>query len=127
MMQYRFYYKRDDYTLWHLYGKGRKFWHRLDGPAFEKKDNKKYWYIQDKEDLIIEYRDGDNYWFINDDIFFLDGPAVDWLNNPYKLWNHKWCINGKELPTKEVEEWLHSNKINLKTSEGQLAFKMKWG
>jgi len=76
--------------------------HRLDGPA-------------------IEYDDGTKKWMVDGKLHRLDGPAIEYNNG-----TKKWWIGGEHLPTEEIEEWLEENKINLKTQEGQTAFKLRW-
>ena len=50
--------------------------------------------------------------------------AIEWNN---RTTSSSWIIDDKILPIKEVEEWLKDNDVDLKTSEGQMAFKLRWG
>lgn len=43
---------RYDDTIWYLPSKGKNYWHRLDGPAFECANGTKSWYM-----LIIDDTD----------------------------------------------------------------------
>ena len=70
----------------------------------------------------IEYSDGSNHWWLNDKRHRLDGPAIEWANGDIQWW-----INGKVLCTKEIEDWIEDNKIELSTDEGKMAVKMRWG
>ena len=87
---------------------GNKEWwvdgkrHRLDGPA-------------------IEYNGGSKEWWVDGKLHRIDGPAIE----PHSGTN-EWYLNGNELLIEEVEKWIKDNNINLKTIEGQLAFKMRW-
>ena len=51
----------------------------------------------------------------------LDGPAVEDVDGI-----KHWYVDGKHLPTKEVEDWLEENAIDLSTEAGQMAFKLRW-
>ena len=93
--------ERGDKT-WYLPSKGRGYYYRLDGPAVEDVDGTKEWWVSDK-------------------LHRLDGPAIEHKNG-----TKKWYVDGKELPTEEVEEWIEENNIDLKTKEGQMAFKLRW-
>lgn len=65
-----------------------------------------YWYLPSK---------GETYWHRE------DGPAfVDMDGSKH------WWFNDIQLPTGEVEDWLEENKVDLKTDEGQMAFKLRW-
>ena len=88
--------------IWYLPSKGKNYYHRLDGPAFEEADGTKYWFVDGK-------------------VHRLDGPAVEFASG-----TKAWWINDKELSTEEVEDWLEENNIDLKTEEDQMAFKLRW-
>lgn len=94
----------DEYgsKIWYLPSKGKSYFHYLDGPA-------------------VEWTDGSKWWFVNDNLHRLDGPAIEEADG-----RKEWWVNGKNLPTKEVEIWLEENDIDLKTDEGQMAFKLRW-
>ena len=89
-------------NIWYLPSKGKSCWHRLDGPA-------------------VEYNDGIKQWWVNGKQHRLDGPAFEGVNG-----TKMWWVNGKTLPTEEVEDWLEENDVDLKTEEGQMAFKLRW-
>ena len=88
--------------FWYLPSKGKDYWHRLDGPAVEYRDGRKWWYVDGKKHR-------------------LDGPAFEGTEG-----TKHWYVDGKQLPTEEVEEWLEENDIDLSTTEGQIAFKLRW-
>ena len=110
---------------WYLPSKGRVHYHRLDGPAVEFTSGMKAWYIDDKRHRLdgpaFEYASGTKEWWVNGKLHRLDGPAIERKNGA-----KRWFIDGKELRTEEVEEWLEENDIDLKTKEGQMAFKLRW-
>ena len=79
--------------------------HRTGGPAFILNDAK---------------QEG---WYYDGKISRLSGPAIYNIEDGDDGY---WYINGILLDTKEVEEWIAENKINLKTKIGQMAFKLRW-
>lgn len=88
--------------FWYLPSKGQTYWHREDGPAVKQADGTKQWWINNKRHR-------------------LDGPAVEYVTG-----SKEWWIDYERLPTREVETWLQKNNIDLKTEEGQMAFKLTW-
>jgi len=76
--------------------------HRLNGPAMERVDGTKYWYVNGK-------------------LHRTDGPVIEWSDG-----TKSWCVNGNLLNTEETETWLEENKVDLATQEGQMAFKLRW-
>jgi hypothetical protein len=88
---------------------GNEFWkneinqfHRLDGPAYIKKDGSQYWYVNGKYHRLdgpaYIGRDGSQYWYIND-------------NNI----------------TKEVIKWMKCNNISYPfNEETQALFKLRF-
>jgi hypothetical protein len=68
--------------------------HREDGPAIEKSDGHKEWYLNGKQHRIdgpaVIFANGDKYWYQNGESHRLDGPAQEYI------YGHKeWYINGK--------------------------------
>lgn len=90
-----FYYKENE--------KGQLVYHREDGPAIEKEDGTKYWYINGKhhreDGPAIEFENGTKYWYRNGVIHRLDGPAVEFANG-----NKEWWINGRSLTEENFEK-----------------------
>ena len=87
---YKFYYKDRE----------MKILHRDDGPAVERSDGGKYWYLHGKlhreDGPAVEYSDGSKEWFLNDKRHREDGPAVEYANGT------KYCyLDGKYLAEKE--------------------------
>ena len=68
--------------------------HRLDGPAVEKVNGDKEWYINGKRHRLdgpaVEWSNGDKAWYVNNKLHRLDGPAVEWQNGV-----KKWYVNDK--------------------------------
>ena len=134
--------------FWYLPSKGKDYWHRLDGPAVEWKDGSKAWWVDGKRHRLdgpaIEWKNGTKHWWVEGKRHRLDGPAVEWKSGS-KEWlvdgrRHRldgpaieledgtkhWFVDHKLLPTKEVEEWIEENDIDLSTTEGQMAFYLMW-
>ena len=105
---------------------GNKFWynskgelHRTDGPAIERVDGTKFWYINGKlhraEGPAIEYADGATTWYINGRLHRVDGPAVEYADG-FKCW----FINGRQY---SFEDWL--NKLQI-SDEEKVMLCLKW-
>ena len=69
--------------------------HRLDGPAVEKTDGTKEWWVNGKKHRLdgpaVETTDGDKEWWVNGMRHRLDGPAVENANG-----TREWWVNGRE-------------------------------
>ena len=74
--------------------------HRIDGPAIERSDGTKSWWINGQRHRIdgpaVECSDGTKSWWVNDQLHRIDGPAVE-FSNGYK----EWWIEGQELTEDE--------------------------
>jgi hypothetical protein len=104
---------------------GNKYWyneqgylHREDGPAIERVDKSKEWWINGKlyrdDGPTIESYDGNKYWIINDELHRLDGPAMEFADG-FK----RWWVNGLQFTEKNFNEILtfdSSNGIYVKNS-----------
>ena len=75
--------------------------------AWTKKGKKEFTYEQ-----LFEFDDA---------LHRLDGPAVEFANG-----SKQWWVDGRLLNTKEVEQWLEENNIDLKEIENQMAFKLRF-
>ena len=102
MEESQFFIDEQNNKLWYLPSKGKRYYHRLDGPA-------------------IEFSNGAKHWFVNGKRHRIDGYAVIDICGP-----NQWWINGNMPSGYEVKEWLEDNKVDLKTLEGQMAFKLRW-
>ncbi len=92
--------------------------------------SKSVFYFHNPDGPAVEAQNGHKEWIVDGQSHRLDGPAIE---SPAVIENgevyekfHKWFIYGKELPQDEVEIWLKDNNIDLKTKEGQMAFKLMW-
>jgi hypothetical protein len=67
---------------------------RLDGPAIERPDGQKEWYINDHRHRLdgpaIERKDGSKEWWVNGQLHREDGPAIEWENG-----SKEWYMNNK--------------------------------
>jgi hypothetical protein len=63
--------------------------HREDGPAIERADGSKSWYLNDKlhreDGPAFEWADGTKEWYLNGKRHRDDGPAFEWADG-YKSW-----------------------------------------
>ena len=146
--QSKSYINKNGSKFWYLPSKGKTHYHRLDGPAVERKDGTKQWWVNGKQHRLdgpaVEFEDGSKHWFINDKRHRLDGPAIEdadgtkwwWVNDelhrldgPAIEWiygSKEWYVNDKQQSTEEIDAWLEENNVDLKTEEGQMAFKLRW-
>src|SRR5210317_2046983 len=87
-----------------FYYKDRKMTirHREDGPAFERADGGKEWFINGKrhreDGPAFEGADGYKVWYINDMLHREDGPAFEGTDGC-----KGWFINGKRLTQEEFD------------------------
>ncbi len=74
--------------------------HRVNGPALERADGTKEWWLNDKrhrtDGPAVELANGDKAWWLNGKIHRTDGPAVEWANG-----DKSWWLNGKRLNESE--------------------------
>ena len=87
--------------------------HRLDGPAVERADGTKEWWVDGKRHRLdgpaVEYANAYKEWWVDDKLHRLDGPAVEWADG-YKAW----YVDGEYVPVHDQEEfvnWLLGIKI----------------
>jgi hypothetical protein len=110
-------YKPNQWIIGNTYYNNDNQLHREDGPAVERADGTKRWYINDKLHRIdgpaVEYPNGSKIWYQNDKRHRIDGPAVEdadgtkiwWINGQvhridgpaveYSDGSKSWWINGK--------------------------------
>ncbi|NVM34033.1 MAG: hypothetical protein HWN81_00460 [Candidatus Lokiarchaeota archaeon] len=76
--------------------------HRLDGPAIERVDGSKWWYVKGKRHRLdgpaVEYANGSKKWCIDGKLHRLDGPAVEYANG-----DKEWYVDDKYLTEEEFE------------------------
>ena len=100
--------------------------HRTDGPAVID-DYGEAWYQNGQQHRV----DGPaaihrklKMWYQNGELHRLCGPAVEWSDNDDNI--VRWWIHGKSLDTQEVQSWLEQNNIDLSTTQGQMAFLLRF-
>jgi hypothetical protein len=95
--------------------KGDKSWrnesgflHRLDGPAIERSNGCKEWWVNGLrhrlDDPAIEGMDGYKEWYEEGKLHRLDGPAIEYPNG-----DCEWYINGHHYTKEEFEEYIKWN------------------
>ena len=81
--------------------------HRLDGPAVEKANGTKEWWvngIRHREDgPAIEYDDGIKHWWVNGKQHRIDGPAAEFTDG-----SKEWWVEGKYLSEEDFKK-LYNN------------------
>ena len=87
--------------------------HRLDGPAVERADGTKEWWVDGKRHRLdgpaVEWANGYKSWYMNGKLHRLDGPAREWANG-----NKVWWVDDKHVPVdnqRDFEYWLLGIKI----------------
>jgi len=74
--------------------------HNPYGPAIERANGNKYWYLNGKrhreDGPAVEYAYGHKYWYLNGKRHREDGPAVEFANG-----HKEWYLNGVELTEEE--------------------------
>ena len=109
-------YERSDGTkAWYLNGK----LHHLDGPAYERANGSKEWYLNGKRHRVdgpaYEWADGSKAWYLNGKPHRLDGPAYEYADG-----TKVWYLNGKlhrlDGPACEwangTKEWYLNGKLH---------------
>ena len=99
--------------------------HRVDGPCIMFRNGNRYWFQNGKQHRddgpAVEFGDGVREWRSNNQLHRVDGPAL--INH----WGIKeWWLYGKKLESRQVNDWICQNKIDLSTQAGQTAFILKW-
>ena len=84
--------------------------HRTDGPAIERADGSKFWYVDNKlhhtDGPAIYYYDGTKAWYVNGKCHRTNGPAIELSNG-----NKEWWINGKRHRTDgPAVEWANNKQ-----------------
>jgi hypothetical protein len=79
--------------------------HRTDGPAVERADGIKRWYLNGQKHRTdgpaIEYDDGTKVWYLNGQLHRTDGPAIEEATG-----DKNWYLNGQKL---SFNQWLAAN------------------
>jgi hypothetical protein len=81
-------------TRWYKLGTNQL--HREDGPAIERSDGTKCWYLNEKchreGGPAAELSDGTKYWYLNGKLHREDGPAIEYSDG-----DKFWYLNGERL------------------------------
>jgi hypothetical protein len=100
--------RANGYKEWYLNGK----FHREDGPAIEWADGYKEWYLNGKlhreDGPAIDYTNGYKAWYINNKLHREDGPAIEWTNG-----DKEWHVNGKRLTEEEFNTRVSPIELTL--------------
>jgi hypothetical protein len=79
--------------------------HRLDGPAYERADGAKEWYVDGKlhrlDGPAIERADGYKSWWVDRKRHRLDGPAIEYASG-YK----EWYVVDKKMTEEEFNAYI---------------------
>lgn len=107
---------------------GAKYWylngelHREDGPAIISDLGAKYWYKHDKrhreDGPAVEYPSGGQEWWVNGVKHRIDGPAIVYVGTDGKF--NTYYINGIQYPTKEDFERAAGIKPNPSSCDGKV-------
>ena len=77
--------------------------HCLDGPAIERPDGSKFWYLHGqlyREDgPAVEWANGTKFWYLHGKYHRENGPAIEWTNG-----SKAWWLNDQYYPSKEKWE-----------------------
>jgi len=99
--------------------------HREDGPAIERVDGDKFWYLNGKthreDGPACEWENGDKEWYLNGKRHRVDGPAVE-RPNGIKFW----YLNGAEVSEQEhAEKTKPTKELTVGEIEQLLGYKIK--
>jgi len=93
--------RADDYKSWWIDGK----LHRLDGPAVEDAYGYKAWFVDGKRHRLdgpaVEYADGYKEWWVNGKLHRTDGPATEWADG-----SKSWWVDDKKMTETEFNEYI---------------------
>ncbi len=93
--------------------------HREDGPAVERPDGTKSWWVNGKrhreDGPAVEWANGDKLWYTHGKRHREDGPAIEYADG-----TKKWYLNGEECTKEEFDKKVMGEKvIDEKTSNGK--------
>ncbi len=75
--------------------------HRVNGPAFERADGAKSWYLNDKlhrtDGPAVELANGSKAWYLNGERHRIDGPAVEWASGTKEWWLNNNLLSEEEF------------------------------
>jgi len=97
----------DEFGNVYYYNKNGQLY-RLNGPAIEKPNGFKAYYINNKLNRLngpaVEFSDGSIEYWVNNKLHRLDGPARIWSNGRIEYW-----VNGKKLTKEEFDRLTKHN------------------
>ena len=103
----------DKYGIY-WYKPGTNELHREDGPAVERANGYKEWWLNGKlhreDGPAIEWDDGSKSWYLNGKPHREDGPAIEYADG-YK----EWWLNGKQYTEKQLNK-----KMNQLSCDGKV-------
>ena len=86
--------------------------HRTDGPAIERTNGHKAWYVDGKlrrsDGPAIEYANGGKSWFVDGKRHRLDGPAIEYADG-----SKVWYVDDKSLTEKEFNALTKPTELTL--------------
>ena len=125
--------------------------HREDGPAIIWPYHSMLWcrhgQLHREDGPAVVYNAGGEEWLVNGILHRLDGPAIKYANGSESWYKNgklhrtsgpasilhindeiirTWFIDGKKLPTEQVQLWLMRKELNLNSELGQKIFYDKW-
>ena len=84
--------------------------HRLDGPACERYNGTKYWYVDDKQHRLdgpaVERANGTKEWWVDNERHRLDGPAYI-----TKFGTEEWYVHGQEMTKEQFNRYITKQAI----------------
>lgn len=105
--------------------------HRKDGPAVIKNDGIKFWFFNGQRHRLggpaTEWNQNEKEWWANGKRHRIDGPAVEWNDSQGYPLMSSYYIDGNQINSNSIEQWIEENDIDLSTEAGQVAFVLKWG
>lgn len=100
--------KPDGSKLWYIEG----LLHRLDGPAIDSANGSKLWYVNGilhrLDGPAFENAHGVKVWYINGKRHRIGGPGAEWIGG-----KKEWYVNDNDI-TDEVIKWMKLNRIYSK-------------
>ena len=77
--------------------------HRDNGPAIERSDGTKQWWVNEKKHRedgpAMEWADGTKCWYMNGKLHRKSAPAVEWHNG-----NKEWWLDGTRYSEEEYKK-----------------------
>ncbi len=88
--------------IWYTYDGSNRVYHREDGPAVEKADGTREWYLNDKlhreDGPAIEWANGERWWYLKGKCHREGGPAFEDSNG-----TREWYYKGIKLRVRTLK------------------------